>query len=125
MEKEVKKEVQWKKEPDEHDYPNAVSYLTLLFSKVSADWYGKRLQDAPVTEFCAKDIFRGAALPELPASNYHVKKFTAKIATGDSISPLLLVRDEQHRRVIVADGAHRLSAVYLHDEDAMIPCKLV
>ena len=44
MEKEVKKEVQWKKEPADKDYPNAVSYLTLLFSKVSADWYGKRLQ---------------------------------------------------------------------------------
>ena len=72
-----------------------------------------------------KTYFEELALPELPASNYHVKKFTAKIATGDSISPLLLVRDEQYRRVIVADGAHRLSAVYLHDEDAMIPCKIV
>ena len=63
MEKEVKKEVVWKKEPADKDYPAAVSYLTLLFSKVSAEWYGKRLQDAPVTEFCAKDIFRASGLP--------------------------------------------------------------
>jgi len=28
-------------------------------------------------------------------------------------------------RVIVADGYHRLCAVYSYDEDAVIPCKIV
>ena len=41
MEKEVKKEVVWKKEPSDKDYPAAVSYLTLLFPKVSAEWLAR------------------------------------------------------------------------------------
>ena len=125
MEKEVKKEVVWKKEPADKDYPAAVSYLSLLFPKVSAEWYGKRLASAPMVEFASKDIFRASNLPELDSSNYHVRRFADKIATGDSISPILLVRDEQNRTVIIADGFHRLCAAYLHDEDLMVPCKLV
>jgi hypothetical protein len=30
-----------------------------------------------------------------------------------------------HAKVIIADGYHRLCAVYSVDEDAMIPCKIV
>jgi hypothetical protein len=38
---------------------------------------------------------------------------------------LLLVRDEARGKVVIADGYHRLCAVYARDEDASIPCKLV
>lgn len=119
------KEVKWKKVPDDHDYPNALSYLTLLYPEMSAQVIVKRLEDAEMSEFCSKDILRASGLPELDPSNYHVKKFTAKIATGDSISPILLVRDEISRKLIIADGYHRMAAVYQHDEDAMIPAKIV
>ena len=78
-----------------------------------------------MNEFAAKDIFRASGLPELDSTNYHVRKFADKIATGDSISPILLVRDEVNRKIIIADGFHRLYAAYLHDEDLMVPCKLV
>ena len=44
---------------------------------------------------------------------------------NEKISPLLLVRDKTGGRVIIADGYHRLCAVYTFDEDAMIPCKIV
>ena len=54
-----------------------------------------------------------------------MKKNADKIATGDTISPILLVRDEINKKVIIADGSHRFSAVYAHDEDAMIPFKIV
>jgi hypothetical protein len=42
-----------------------------------------------------------------------------------SLSPLLLVRDEASGKVVIADGYHRLCSVYLFDEDAWIPCKIV
>jgi hypothetical protein len=37
----------------------------------------------------------------------------------------LLCRDVEHGKVIIADGYHRLCAVYTFDEDAMIPCQIV
>ena len=41
------------------------------------------------------------------------------------IAPLLLVRMKDHSKLIIADGYHRLCAVYSFDEDALIPCKIV
>jgi disulfide oxidoreductase YuzD len=54
-----------------------------------------------------------------------VRKDARKIKTGDHISPLLLVRDQVNGKVVIADGYHRLCAVYRYDEDALIPCKIV
>jgi hypothetical protein len=35
------------------------------------------------------------------------------------------VRDRANGKVVIADGYHRLCAVYTFDEDAWIPCKIV
>jgi hypothetical protein len=78
-----------------------------------------------MSEFKSKDIFRAASLPLLAVSNSHVKKDQLKIEARQKISPLLLVRDSAHGRVVIADGYHRLCAVYSFDEDALIPCKIV
>jgi len=78
-----------------------------------------------VTSFKAKDIFRASALSLLGVSNFHVEKDLKKIRNGRKLSPLLLVRDETHAKVVIADGYHRLCAVYSFDEDSMIPCKIV
>src|SRR5271157_3125702 len=80
----------WKEEPDEHDYPAAFSYLSLIFSEMAAVDLVKALRRAPMTEFHAKDIFRASGLPELDSSNYHVKKNRRKIDEGEKLSPLLL-----------------------------------
>lgn len=48
-----------------------------------------------------------------------------KVTAGKKLSPLLLVREAAHGRVVIADGYHRLCAVYSFDEDAMIPCRIV
>jgi hypothetical protein len=61
----------------------------------------------------------------LDATNSHVKKNVKVINDGGSFSPILLVRDTNHGKVIVADGYHRVCAVYTFDEDAVIPCKIV
>lgn len=78
-----------------------------------------------MSAFKSKDIFRASGLSLLGVSNSHVRKDSAKIAAGKPLSPLLLVRDRENGRVVIADGYHRLCAVYAVDEDAVIPCKIV
>ena len=118
-------EIRWREEPDAKAYDGARSYLTLTFVTAEAGHYVARLRRSPVTRFKAKDIFRASALSLLGISNAHVEKDRRKIAAGEKLSPLLLVRDAGHGRVIIADGYHRLCAVYGYDEDALIPCKIV
>lgn len=78
-----------------------------------------------MTTFKSKDIFRASLLSLLGVSNYHVEKVRAEILAGQELSPLLLCREKTTGRVIIADGYHRLCAVYGFDEDAVIPCKIV
>ena len=118
-------EIKWLDEPEEHNYPAAVSYLSLLFEPPKAKLLAGQLKAAPVSEFKAKDIFRASGLSLLGVSNLHVERDRKKIREGTKLSPMLLVRDRRNRKVIVADGYHRLCAVYGFDEDAMVPCKIV
>jgi disulfide oxidoreductase YuzD len=78
-----------------------------------------------MTAFPAKDIFRASGLSLLGVSNSHVEKDRAEIARNEKLSPLLLFREKISGKLIIADGYHRLCAVYKFDEDAMIPCKIV
>jgi hypothetical protein len=114
----------WLKEPEEQDYPGARSYLSLLYDKRTAKACVNKLKRAPVVEFKAKDIFRASGLPLLPVSNTHVQKDRQRIQSGRALSPLLLIRDSANGKVIIADGYHRLCAVYSYNEDAIIPCKV-
>jgi hypothetical protein len=79
---------------------------------------------APRSKFKAKDIFRASDLSLLGVSNSHVKRDRKKIQAGKALSPLLLIRDAANGKVIIADGYHRLCAVYSYDENAVIPCKI-
>jgi hypothetical protein len=117
--------IQWLIQPETHDYTAARSYLNLLYPPSTAAKYVARLRSARIITFKAKDIFRASGLPLLSVSNSHVERDLRKIRSGQKLSPLLLVRDSQHGRVIIADGYHRLCAVYSCDEDALIPCKIV
>ncbi len=121
----AKDEIRWLAEPEEHDYEAAQSYLSLTFESAAAHRFVARLTRAPVTRFKAKDIFRASGLSLLGISNSHVEKDRRKIRDGTRLSPLLLVRDAARGKVIIADGYHRMCAVYGHDEDALIPCKIV
>ena len=118
-------EIKWLNEPEKHNYPAALSYLCLLYDEKAAGAYIEQLQLGPIIEFKAKDIFRASGLSLLGISNVHIEKNRQKIESGHSISPLLLIRSLINGRVIVADGYHRLCAIYSYDEDAVIPCKIV
>ena len=51
-------DIKWLNEPEEHDYPAALSYLRLLYEDNLANAYVEKLRQAPVSQFKAKDIFR-------------------------------------------------------------------
>ncbi len=118
-------DIRWLTKPEKHDYPAAKSYLNLICDEPTATRLVQKLRRAPVSRFKAKDIFRASGLSLLGVSNAHVEKGREKIKDGKEPSPLLLVRDKANGKVIIADGYHRLCAVYSFDEDVLIPCKIV
>ena len=121
----MKTKIKWLADVEDHDYLAAVSYLSLLFDEPAATKYVEQLRKMAISEFKAKDIFRASGLSLLGISNSHVEHDRDKIRAGHALSPLLLVRTIDHQRVTIADGYHRLCAVYSFDEDALIPCKIV
>jgi hypothetical protein len=120
-----KTNITWHREPQEHDYPAAAAYLSLITGLQASKTVAKKLERAEMTEFAAKDIFRASTLSLLGVSNSHVEKDRARIYRQERLSPLLLFRDERNGKLVIADGYHRLCAVYTFDEDAIIPCKIV
>jgi hypothetical protein len=120
-----KTKIQWFGKPQKHDYPAAQTYLSLTFEPKIAKKLADKLKRAKMMEFAAKDIFRASGLPLLGASDSHVQKDRTQIIRNESLSPLLLCRIEELGKLTIADGYHRLCAVYTFDEDAIIPCKIV
>ena len=119
------KPIKWLAEVEEHDYPAARSYLLLIYGEKRVSKILARLRKAPIRQFKAKDIFRASQLSLLGVSNSHVEKDRNKIVKGIALSPLLMVRDAAVGKVIIADGYHRMCAIYGFDEDALVHCKIV
>lgn len=118
-------QIQWLAEPEPHNYPAALSYLSLIYDPKTAADLVKKLRRAAPAHFKAKDIFRASKLSLLGVSNSHVKRDQKKIAKGKALSPILLVRNPALGCVVIADGYHRMCAIYSLDEDALIHCKIV
>jgi hypothetical protein len=117
----------WKEVPDQHDYPAAAAYLSLVMPQNKAHDLVSALRATPVVHRKAKDLLRASNLPELPPDNVHVAKDLAKVKKGRLLSPVLLVRGRRDADVplTIADGYHRICASYHIDEDAVIPCRIV
>ena len=118
-------EINWLPEVEEKDYSAAESYLGLLFSEDRVVQMVAKLRAAAIVQYNAKDIFRASQLSLLGVSNSYLQKDMEKIGKGIGLSPLLLVRDEQNAKLVIADGYHRLCAIYGFDEDAWIHCKII
>jgi hypothetical protein len=116
----------WRDEPDDHDYPNATAYLSLIHPPAEVKRVVGALQKAPLERRKAKDLLRASGLDLLPTDNAHVAADLAKVKRGESLSPVLLVRGEIRRGVplTIADGYHRVCASYHLDENADVPCHL-
>jgi hypothetical protein len=116
----------WKKEPDDHDYPAAEDYLSLLMPPAQAKRVVRRLRTAPLVTRKAKDLLRASRLPALLPENFHVARDLQKVKEGKQLSPVLLVRGQltSDVSVTIADGYHRICASYHLDEDTDIPCRI-
>jgi hypothetical protein len=117
----------WRSDPDEHDYPAAQDYLTLVMTPAAAKGLVEALKTAPLFHRAAKDLLRASALPLLPENNYHVAKDLSKVKKGQLLSPVLLVAGDASRgaHLTIADGYHRICASWYLNEDEAIPCRLV
>jgi hypothetical protein len=117
----------WSEEPDEHDYPAAASFLSLICDPTEVRRLVTALKAAPIVHHQAKDLLRASGLALLPTDNFHVASDLAKVAHGERLSPVLLMRGDFRRGVplTIADGYHRVCASYHLDENADIPCHLV
>jgi hypothetical protein len=116
----------WKDEPDDHDYPAATDYLSLLLPDAAAQELSDRLRAAPLVRRKAKDLLRASGLPVLGPDNVHVEADLDKVRKGRPLSPVLVVRGRLRDDVplTVADGYHRICASHHLDEDADIPCRI-
>ena len=117
----------WAEKPDDHDYPAAEDYLSLLMPEAAAKRLVRRLRAAPLVRRKAKDLLRASRLAVLPPESFHVARDLRKVKAGKKLSPVLLVRGRLASEVplTVADGYHRICASYQLDEDADIPCRIV
>jgi hypothetical protein len=112
----------WLANPEPHDYPAAIDYLELHYPLEKCEKIVEDLKSNKTITKKAKDVLRASRLPLLPKDNIHVKANLKKVKKGKKLSPVLLVRDEH--RLIIADGYHRVCAIYYLSEDLQIPCRL-
>jgi hypothetical protein len=117
----------WKLEPDEHDFPAASTFLSLICEPTLADRLMTLLKSAPSAIYQAKDLLRASNLQLLQKENAHVAKDLAQVKAGHKLSPVLLVRGRltKGRSLIIADGYHRICASYWINENSQIPCRIV
>jgi hypothetical protein len=111
----------WKSDPEAHDFPAALDYLELALEPEAAQQVVERLRDTQTVVKKAKDILRASGLPLLPQDNVHVSENIAKVGRGKRLSPVLLVRGQP---LLIADGYHRVCAIYYLSEDLEVPCRL-
>jgi len=114
----------WKQTPEDHDFPAASDYLSLVLDAATVTAVIAELRKASPITRKAKDLLRASRLPELPPENVHVAADLRKVETGQRLSPVLVVRGRLDDDVplTIADGYHRVCASYHLDEDADIPC---
>lgn len=118
-------ELKWLDIPDDHDYEAAETYLQLLYGPKKARRWAKALKSAEMQKYAAKDILRASETPISEVQAFDWVKQQKEIASGTPLSPILLIRQEDGSALIIADGFHRLCAVFCADQEANVPCKIV
>lgn len=124
MPKRDSSSVHWLDDAADSDYASAAQYLALIESpkaieKALAEW-----KAAAVVPYKAVDLLRAAQLIIPKKDERPTREQIKKITQGDAISPVLLLRVAALKKVIVADGFHRICAAYRLDPDVEVQCKL-
>ena len=118
----MKVKVRWAKDVTEDNYVAAQRYLSLVVDDSSVVSLIRALRKAKIEHQVARDLMRAADYhPTAPND----KKQRKEIRDGRKLTPFLAVRDIVQRRLIIADGYHRLGAICEFDDEADVPCKIV
>ena len=122
----AKQRLNWKKKPETEDYDGASNFLLLIGSNAQSKKVLRALREADTLQYAAKDLLRASHLPLLPRDESHVNEELKKVHKGKALAPVLLVRGDLAKGIplTVADGYHRICAIYYYDENAPIPCRM-
>lgn len=116
----------WKKDSERGDYDAALAFLSLIYVPTKLKALIRSLRAAQLIERSAKDLLRASDLPLLAADEWSVKEDLKKISKGKPLEPVLLVTGDMSKGIplVVADGYHRICAIYHYDEDAPVMCRM-
>ena len=90
----------WDSKPDQHDYPAAANYLSLLLPEAEVNKVVAKMKDAPLGRWKAKDLLRASRLALLPTDNPHVSVDLKRVEQGpEAVSGASRTRayDQVHR----------------------------
>jgi hypothetical protein len=116
--------ITWQDDANPDDYEAAGHYLALVDNQKNIDKTLADLKAGTIVEYKATDLLRAAQLIVPKADDRPTREQIKKIKHGEPVSPVLLVRVPALRKVIVADGFHRICAAYRIDPDVVLHCKL-
>jgi hypothetical protein len=114
--------IRWKKDVVTQDFDAAEAFLSIRLNPDKANRFVKRLKDAKLTERRANDILRASGLEPLPLNDPGVLKDLVKVASGEKLSPVLVVSLDDGAEI--ADGYHRVSLAYALDPFAAVPLRI-
>ena len=122
----AKQQPVWKKKPEDEDFAGALHFLSLVLPGAKARKLVQSMRKTNTIELAAKDLLRASNLPLLPSDEPHVDDDLKKIRKGKPLAPVLLVRGDISGGIplIVADGYHRICAVYYYDDSVPIHCRI-
>ena len=124
MPKQQTPSITWQDDAPPSDYEAAGHYLTLVDVQKNIDKALADLKAGTIVEYKATDLLRAAQLVVPKADDRPTREQIKKIKRGEPVSPVLLVRVPALKKVIVADGFHRICAAYRIDPDVVLHCKL-
>ena len=124
MAKQQTPSITWQDDANPDDYEAAGHYLALVDNQKNIDKTLADLKAGTIVEYKATDLLRAAQLIVPKADDRPTREQIKKIKRGEPVSPVLLVRVPALKKVIVADGFHRICAAYRIDPDVVLHCKL-
>ena len=124
MPKQQTPSITWQDDAPPSDYEAAGHYLSLVDVQKNIDKALADLKAGAIVEYKATDLLRAAQLAVPKADDRPTREQIKKIKRGEPVSPVLLVRVPALKKVIMADGFHRVCAAYRIDPDVVLHCKL-
>jgi hypothetical protein len=117
--------INWLSSPVDRDYISAERYLSLLFKPRKCRKLVRKLRAAPMSDYPAKDILRASRTPMSHVTAFDWGRQQQQIRDGEPLGPILIVRQNDGSSLIIADGFHRMCALFAEDELIKVPCKIV